>query len=255
MKKTLKMIGVATMLAAMIPIGAYAAEDTTWTNVDEKPEKTIVHHFIGPRHGFALNGFIGQDLLDLLKLDEPTLRKKLAEGKSLAEIAEEQGLSRDALKQALTDSFNKMLEEQKAKFAENLDKLVDSTPPAAGFAFRFNLNEAAKLLGLSDADLKEAFAAGKSLADLAQEKGVDVQTLIDTLAKPSLDKIEQQLNAGNITQEQAEKLKAKIVEQMTRLVNSKGFPAKFEIQTFKKGDRPGKPTIHFKKGGYPGIQL
>ena len=184
MKKAFKMIGVAAMLAAMIPISAYAAEDTSQTNVDEKPEKTFVHKLSGPWHGFAHNGFIGQNVRDLLKLDEKTFREKLAEGKSLAEIAEEQGVSRDALKQALTDSFNKMLEEQKAKFAENLDKLVDSTPPVAGFLSRFNLNEAATLLGLSDVDLKEAFASGKSLADLAQEKGVDVQTLIDALAKP-----------------------------------------------------------------------
>ena len=253
MKKTFKMIGVAAILAAMIPIGAYAAESTPQTNADEKPAKTFVHHFTGPWHGFAHNGFIGQDVLDLLKLDQSTLKQKLAEGKSLAEIAEEQGVSRDALKQALTDSFNKRMEELKAKFAENVDKLIDSTPQADGFMFRFDLNEAAKLLGVSNADLKEAFAAGKSLADVAQEKGVDVQALIDTLAKPSIDKIEQQLQAGNITQEKADKLKAEIVERITKLVNAKGLPAKFklELQHFKKGDAPGKPMIRFKKGGYP----
>jgi lambda repressor-like predicted transcriptional regulator len=251
MKKTFKILGAATLLAAMIPIGAYAATvaDAPQKSADKKEDKRIeqkVFSHLGPSDRVL----ISQDVLDLLKLDKKTLQAKLAEGKTLAQIAEEQGVSRDSLKQALTDSFNKKLEEQKSKFAENLDKMVDSKLPGGfgdkkDFVFKQNpgqnISEAAKLLGISNEDLKKALVSGKSLADLAKEKGVEVQTLIDGLANPLTAKIEQELKDGKITQEQADQRKADIVEKITKWVNSAGFPAK-QAEKFKHREKQNQQT-------------
>ncbi len=243
MKKTFKMLGAAAVLAAMIPVGAYAATavDAPQNGTDGKADKVSVHKFAHP--GFIGRDVLSQDVLNLLKLDQKTFKAKLAEGKTLAQIAEEQGVSRDALKQALTDSFNKALEEQKARFAENLDKLLDSKRPAGefghkiGFGFKQDISEAAKLLGISNEDLKKALISGKSLADLAKEKGVDVQKLIDLLAKPLTEKLDQQVKDGKITQEQADKGKAKVKEKITEWVNAKGIlPEKRIVKKFKEGD-------------------
>ena len=267
MRKTFKMLAAAAMLTAMIPLGAYAAPGTDGTQAAQDSARlkarNEVHHHL-PSLGFR--GAFGQDLLDLLKLDHETLRAKLAEGKTLAQIAEEQGVSRDELKKALTDSYNRKLEEQKARFAENLDKLLDTAQPQRGpwgkgrpegatidkggfgarvhFNFSSNLDEAAELLGVTGEELKQALREGKSLADLAQEKGVDVQKLIDLHVNAWTQKIDQALNDGKITQEQAEKLKADAVNIATHLVNAKGWPG-------RPGIMPGKmiPPIKRWDGG------
>jgi len=238
------MLGAAVVLAAMIPASAYAdaAADAPQSQTDGKAEKAIVHKFVHP--GLFGGNALSQDVLDLLKLDRKAFREKLAEGKTLAQIAEEQGVSRDDLKQALMDSFNKALEEQKARFEENLDKLLDAKHPAGEFGkqirfgFKLDMNDIAKLLGISNEDLKQAFASGKSFADLAEEKGVDVQDLIDLLAKPAAEKIDQQLKEGKITQEQADREKAEVIGKITEWVHEQGkFPEKRIVKKFREGGK------------------
>ena len=261
MRKTIKMLGVAAMLSAMIPLGAYAASATDGAQAPQEGagvKENVMHHFL-PTPGFP--GVFGQDLLDLLKLEAKTLREKLAEGKTLAQIAEEQGVSRDDLKKALTDSFNRKLDEQKARFAENLDKMLDSPRPQRGlpdktrpegaagdrgflggkfhFTFSRDLSGAAQLLGVTEDELKKALREGKSLADLANEKGVDVQKLIDLQVNAWTQKIDQALSEGKITQEQAEKLKSEAVGIATKMVNAKGAPD-------RPGNMPGKMIQKFK---------
>jgi hypothetical protein len=269
MRKTIKMIGVAALLSAMVPLGAYAASGTDGSQASQDgagvKERHVMHRFL-PTPGFP--GVFSQDLLDLLKLDAKTLREKLAEGKTLAQIAEEQGVSRDNLKQSMTDSFNRKLDEQKARFAENLDKMLDSARPQRGlpdkirpegaagdrgflggkfhFTFSRDLNETAQLLGVTGDELKKALKEGKSLADLANEKGVEVQKLIDLQVNAWTQKIDQALSEGKITQEQAEKLKSEAVDIATKMVNAKGTRDRL-------GNIPGKPGfIPGKPGNMPG---
>jgi lambda repressor-like predicted transcriptional regulator len=65
------------------------------------------------------------EVLGLLGMDKAELRQKLADGKTLAQIAEERGVSRNAMKKALSDAFNRLLEAKKEKFQAHLDRLLD----------------------------------------------------------------------------------------------------------------------------------
>jgi len=226
MNKLAKALGITTALAVMIPLGAYAASSTTGSSSGDAKQQTIIHGKGEFRGGFGHKEAVSQEVLDLLKLDRKTLQEKLSSGKTLAQVAEEQGVSRDKLKQTLTDAFNKTLDEQKKQFASNLDNMVDGKLEKGGkfgFGMKQDLTEAAKLLGLTADELKTQLSSGKSLADIAKEKNVDVQKLIDAQKTAMISSIDQAVKDGNMTQEQADKLKADAANIAEKMVNGKGF--------------------------------
>jgi hypothetical protein len=240
MKKVVKAIGITTALAVLIPLSAYAAAGTgngagsaavkAKAALTEMKDKEA--HFVKP--GF---GFMEQEVLDLLKLDAQTLKSKLAAGQTLAQIAEAQGVSRDALKNALTDSFNKKLEEQKKAFSDKLDGMIDAKRNAfaekqgRGFAAFGNkdLSAVLQLLGVTKADFQKAKDADKSLADIAKEKGVDLQKVIDTQKAAITKSINDAVKNGKLTQTEADKFLADAGKMAEKIVNGKGFHGRHEF--------------------------
>jgi hypothetical protein len=95
------------------------------------------------------------------------------------------------------------------------------------------LDAASKYLGLSDKQLVQKLASGKSLADVAgdQSKSVDgLKSAIKDAVKSDLDGA---VKNGKLTQKQESDLLGKLDTRLDNLVNRKGF-----------GPRPG-----FRKGG------
>ncbi|TVY01189.1 hypothetical protein [Cohnella terricola] len=234
MKNTVRTLGITAALAVMIPLSAYAAATSGISsgNADAKTE-AVDRVFKGGdrmhRGGFEFRGgaIVGDDVLKLLKLDKETYKEKLDAGLTLAQIAEEQGVSRESLKSAMTESYNKKLEEQKQKFADNLDSLIDSKPQAdkrGGFmAGGKGLTAVADTLGLTEEELMKQLKAGKTLADLAADKGVDVQKLIDAQKAAIESDLNVAVQAGTLTQEQADKRLGDVEKMAQDFVNGKGF--------------------------------
>ncbi|WP_199621133.1 sigma-70 family RNA polymerase sigma factor [Paenibacillus alkalitolerans] len=235
MKKSVKTLGIAAALAAVIPLTAYAAT-SSGTSSDAasgtQSGSATVESKIDYR-GWGHFGIVSQEVLDVLKLDQAAFQAKVKEGKTLAEIAEEQGVSRDSLKQALSESFNAKIEEQKKQFGENLDTMIDSKFQEIGFGKHRgfgghmfgggDLSAAAEVLGLTNEELKEALISGKSLADVAKEKGVEVQKVIDAQVKALTERINQAVTDGKLTAEQAEEQISKLTEKVEDMVNGTGF--------------------------------
>jgi hypothetical protein len=235
MKNTARTLGITAALAVMIPLTAYAA--TTTGNSSSATEKTDPSAWSAKGVSFEDHGGFGhkenivsQEVLDLLKLDKAAFDAKIKAGSTLAKIAEEQGISRDSLKSAITAAFNKKLEEQKQEFSTNLDKIIDSDLQAnkiegrdGGFRVGLDVTEAAKVLGLSADQVKEQLSADKSLADLAKEKGVDVQKLIDAQIASLTSNINQAVKDGKLTQAQADKQLADVANIADKMVNGQGL--------------------------------
>jgi hypothetical protein len=177
-----------------------------------------------------MDTFISDQLLTFLKLDKATFKTKLAT-ETLAQIAADQGISRDALKAELTSEFNAQLEKEKADFTANLDASVDSKQvgKSGGFEGKFHkevtnidLTSTATLLGYATAaELKTALVSGTSIADLATAKGITVQSVIDLNAAQIAKDLDQKLAAKTITQAQYDTLKADSTKIATNLVNDK----------------------------------
>lgn len=104
------------------------------------------------RHGVVprLCGLGGEELATFLGIDVATLRSELRSGKSLAQIAEEHGKTREELKTFLTEQLRTKLDQAVAdgrlteeeadaklqRFTERLDSLIDATFPPKPFGGR-----------------------------------------------------------------------------------------------------------------------
>ncbi|MBX3016104.1 MAG: hypothetical protein KF832_31570 [Caldilineaceae bacterium] len=78
----------------------------------------------------------------------------------------------------------------------------------------------AEALGLSEADLQSALAAGETVADLATANDVDLQTVIDALVAAQEAKLTQAVTDGRLTQAEADERLATYTEQLPTRLNS-----------------------------------
>jgi polyhydroxyalkanoate synthesis regulator phasin len=86
---------------------------------------------------------------------------------------------------------------------------------------RIGLETAADALGLTEAELRTALEPdGTSLADVAQDRGVDVGTLVDALVQAQQDRIAQAVEDGRLTQAEADQRLADLEARVTERVNS-----------------------------------
>jgi ribosomal protein S20 len=140
----------------------------------------------------------------------------------------------DALKQALENRIDEavaagvLTKEQ----AQALKERIDSGDypflfgPGFGFhdrGFGFGahtdfLQTAASYLGMTEDDLREALQ-GKTLAEIAKDKGKSVSGLVAALVAAEGKKIDQAVSDGRITKAQATELKSRLDERMQALVN------------------------------------
>lgn len=161
-----------------------------------------------------------------LGMTSAELRLAVVSGKSVTQLASDKNIDLQTIEDALTT-------QRKADLDQALkDGLLTQTQydrvtqamqnmPALNGTVRFGLrvstrNEvntatvAATALGVSCADLVKAEQGGSSIAQVAVDKGVDVQTVIDALTKAYSDALAADVSEGLITQAQSD-------GQMTRL--------------------------------------
>lgn len=103
----------------------------------------------------------------------------------------------------------------------------------------FNNTELQSLLGLDAAGLAQELAAGKSLAAIAEAKGVGKQQVIDLLVKQESARLDQSVTDGKITQDYADKQKSALAERIGAMVEKPGF-----------GGKPGMDRERGGKGGF-----
>ncbi|RCW44948.1 SHOCT domain-containing protein [Paenibacillus prosopidis] len=222
-------LGGGSLWASQFANAATAA-DTQSTQAAQAEDSTSKKVFAGKRGGLG-HGFnqIQDELLAYLGLDEVALQTKL-KTLTLAEIAVEQGKTREELKTKLVE----WLEVAQAEAGANADvdaaakaeKLLDSKGfgfgkhgGRGGHGWGGNIDAIAEILGLTADELKAEIKEGKTIAAIATEKGVDVQKVIDAQVSEIKEKLNEQLAAGEITQEQYDTKLAASVERATNHVN------------------------------------
>jgi hypothetical protein len=87
----------------------------------------------------------------------------------------------------------------------------------------FELDAAAAALGMAPDDLRTALRDGQSLAEVAQSKGIDPQVVIDAMVAELKTHLDEEVAAGEHTQEEADEFLARATERITALVNGE-FP-------------------------------
>ncbi len=173
--------------------------------------------------GFGMRGgrFDYETAADLLGMSEEELISQLKAGETLADLAEKAGIDlqtlRDAVTQSKIDDVRSKIEQAvndgemtQAEADWLLSGIENGYRPGLGVENRqtAGLEAAATALGLDVDELSNQLWAGRTLADLADQEGVDLQTVLDAMeathSEAARARIEAALADGTITQEQAD---------------------------------------------------
>lgn len=95
-------------------------------------------------------------------------------------------------------------------------------PGAHGMRGGPGLDAAAEALGITTDELREALQGGSSLAEIAEQKGVNRQAVIDALTTEAKERIMTKLSEGSITQEQADERLAELDARIADRVDNSG---------------------------------
>ena len=87
---------------------------------------------------------------------------------------------------------------------------------------------AAKALRLTPEQLRTALKSGKSLADVAKDQKVNVESLVKAMVAATEDRLTTAVKSGTLTQARADKIKSSLTKRITDRVNG-----------VRPGDGPG----------------
>lgn len=81
------------------------------------------------------------------------------------------------------------------------------------------LDSIAQKLGVDTKELVGELRSGKSIADVARDKGVDPQSIVDEIVSSITGRIDQRVADGKMSQEQADVMKQNLSQRVTDFVN------------------------------------
>jgi transposase-like protein len=244
--KLMQVIATATTAAVLGTIGVSVAGATTSGGSSPTSASATANPNRAARRG-VLAGLRKQALALAAKtigVKPADLANELKAGKSVADVANEHNVQPQTVIDALVHAADNKIEAAKtagkitpdqaskleAKVPDTVTKLVNAKHPGANVnaKVRQELGKfrkeagvlAAKTIGVTPAALKQEVKAGKSVADVATEHGVQPQTVIDALVQAGDKKIEAAKTAGKITAAQATNLENRLPTLVTKLVNA-----------------------------------
>ncbi|AZN41119.1 hypothetical protein [Paenibacillus albus] len=246
MKRNWKLASAALLIAIAVPVTAYAADNLGSKSSQEDKKASLAAEGTQPagKQGEKPSpGKEGKLQLDLqfiaatkLGLDQTTFEQAQKAGKSLADIAKEQGKELQPLIDELTKEINDEIlanldakaltnqEKENVKKKASMEAERIFTEPLNKERVRqeggdLNLAAALELLGIDKAAFADLVHSGKSLVDIGKEHSVTRQQLIDALASTINAKIDELKKNGDITQEQADKKKQAALQDVEEFVD------------------------------------
>ena len=94
-----------------------------------------------------------------------------------------------------------------------------ATHPRLREAAKAGIKTAADTIGIAPKDLVTELRSGSSIADVAREHNVDPQKVIDAYVAKADARLDKAVQNGKLTQDKADKLKAKAPELAAKVVN------------------------------------
>ena len=183
--------------------------------------------------------------------ETPTESPSASAGPSDPAEREERGESRikEALKGLVEDGT--LTQEQADKVAEKLSGSDFAGPGMhlrMGGPFGVALDEVAEALGLTRDEVESGLADGKSLKELAEEKGKSVDEVVDALVAAATEKIDQAVEDGRISEENAAEVKSNLEERIREVVEN-GLPKLSAPGELRRGLDGGGPRFdHWGSG-------
>ena len=230
-------LGVPGLTSAADDSSKSSTEVLSASTVDRDADSTHAHH--GAHKGGRGKMASPETLAEVLGVDVETLRGEFAGGKSIADVAAEQGIELETVVDALIAEVESRLDEHVADGSltedEAADKLanaeamiserVNEVPKMGdrGHGFRRGAQLSATvldMLGVDAATLREAFAAGQTVADVASENGGDVNDIVSALVDERATHLAEHVADGSLTQEEADEKLADAEAMITERLNT-----------------------------------
>ncbi|QAY68009.1 hypothetical protein [Paenibacillus protaetiae] len=223
-----------------------------------------------------------EQLADALGISADALKEGRKAGKSLAAIAEEQGITRDTAKAKLVawlEAHKPSESNDAASGAANgsstsakpdkpswdagaiADQLLDAATPkpedggkgpfsekAFRFKPQFNTSAIADALGITSDELTADLKAGKSVAAIAGSKGIAADSVVQALTAEVTAQLDKQLSSGKITQSEYDKHAAQLEKLASAIVNGTK-PAAGGHRFTKHQPHAGSPGSNEKQAG------
>lgn len=239
-KKWFLAVSVATMLTANGIVMAATTNQAQPDNKSSKQTTAAAHKDFAKKGG--MKAFQGEHkaLLDFLKIDAKTFEAEVKDGKSLASIAQGQGISEQALKDFMVDRVSKGVDlavkegripaneadQTKAKIEQRVADMISGKVPMRGHhpggPAHFNNAKLLEVLKMNNESLKTEMKAGKSLVTIGKEHGVSEQTIKDLMIQQMNQRIAEGVQSGRITAEKAEQMKSGMDKHVSAMINGKG---------------------------------
>lgn len=164
-----------------------------------------------------------QTVAEVIGVPVDELRAALADGQSIADVAEANGVDPQAVVDALVAEATARLDGLEAALPERMADLVEREGWGDGIGRRLpraaeGLEVAADVIGVSEADLLAALRDGSTLAEVAEANGVEAEAVSDALVEAATEAIDEAVAAGTLDADRAEDLKAGLVERITERV-------------------------------------
>ena len=259
MKKRIKAVIAGTAIAGVMATAAFGIAG----QAGARPVTTNVSvSAMRPTDDGGRRGGPGVDAVaSVLGMTAEELHTELHAGKSLASIAESKGVAVQKVIDVIVAEVKAHVAEEvaageftqaeaDAKLADVTSKvteMVNSTRPARGEGDHrggregLGVDAVASVLGMTADELHTELHAGKSLASIAESKGVAVQKVIDVIVAEVKANVAEEVAAGELTQAEADAKLADVTSKVTEMVNSTR-PARGE------GDHRGGRGGHGRHG-------
>ncbi len=223
-------------LIASLGFGSIASAQTTSAH---ETEPSIHHSHDAIRsnddeHSHRMNWL--SDVANQLKMEPNALLDELKSGKSLAEVAQEKGVSVVDLKSGMESSLQKRLAEavksgklsqdRADKIYEGFKEHIDQIIQHKGLMMRKGhswMGEAAQILNMDPKMMWQELKSGKSLADLAKEKGMTEKQFKEKLLAAQKKRLDAAVKQGNLTKEKEQEIISRTKQHIDEWVTKDNF--------------------------------
>jgi hypothetical protein len=162
---------------------------------------------------------------DAIGITEEELRAALEDGQSIAQVAEANDVEVqavvDAMVAAATEQLEGVIDELPDRMAEVVER--EGLPERPGHHrrghFGAGLDAAAEAIGIESEELRAALRDGSTIAEVAEANDVDVETVVDALVADAEAHLDEAVEDGRLSEEEATERKADLPERIEALVN------------------------------------
>ncbi|HMF05209.1 MAG TPA: hypothetical protein VKH17_10370 [Acidimicrobiia bacterium] len=191
----------------------------------------------GPGQGGRGHGALraaGQTAASTIGISPEELRSQIQGGKTVAQIATEHGVDPNAVVNAIVAALTQEIDQKaaagsidanraaqaKQKLPDVAGRFVNETKPRREYRILKDAAQAAaKEIGVSTSDLKDARKKGKSIAQVAKDHDKSVDDVVNAIVKAATADVDQAVKDGKLDSQKADQIKKNLPDRAKQLVN------------------------------------